>query len=275
MASSVTNVPNVGFSQEVYSNFKQQGLSDEDILKRRARAEYIINRHQALSPEALKAWETNFIQEFGANPTLLAQEKQNAEAAIETSLAGNPYKEDIKAAEAQYAATESLVETEFNQVVKEKYGVDLGNRDFLIALGAVDPIDVVMDKHNADVNSMFNAGRAKEAIAFVKSKVDEVSKDLAKRQASLASGPLAQQVSSAQSKIKALTGVDIKANSNWSSLQSKLKQERLAVEMKYGLREKASQVNLLRRKFVHLQEHRAGFPWFFRSWLKRTIAVGK
>jgi len=273
--ASVTNVANAGFSPEVYNAYKNQQLTDEQIVARRARVEYLLNRYQGMSENALKSWETNFVQEFGINPSVMAQEKQNADAAIETSLANNPYKEEIKQAEAQYVATQSLVENEFNQVVKEKYGVDLANRDFLIAMGAVDPIDVVMDHYEGNVAALFNAGKAKEAAAFVQAKVKEVTKDLSARQASLASGPIAQQLSSAQSKIKALTGIDIKTTKDFSVLKSKLQQERLVVEAKHGLREKASQVNLLRRKWVSLEQHRAGFPYFFKNWLKRTVSLGK
>jgi hypothetical protein len=273
--ASVTNVPNAGFSPEVYNAYKQQQLTDEQIVARRARVEYLLNRYQGMSTDAMKTWETNFIQEFGISPSVIAQEKEKADAAIESSRSDNPYKEEITQAEAQFSATQSLVDNEFNQVVKEKYGVDLANRDFLIALGAVDPIDVVMDNYQGDVNRLFNAGQAKEAAAFVQSKVNEISKDLAARQASLASGPLAQQITGAQAKIKALTGIDVKATKDFSALRSKLHEEKLAVEAKHGLREKATQVNLLRRKFVGLQEHRIGFPWFFKNWLKRTITVGK
>ncbi len=273
--ASVTNVPNAGFSPEVYNAYKQQQLTDEQIVARRARVEYLLNRYQGMSAEAMQTWETNFIQEFGVNPSVIAAEKQKADAAIDASRSDNPYKEEITQAEAQFAAAQSLVESEYNKVVKEKYGVDLANRDFLIALGAVDPIDVVMDNYQGDVNRLFNAGQAKEAAAFVQSKINEISKDLASRQASLASGPLAQQVSNAQAKIKALTGVDVKTTKDFSLIRSKLAEEKLAVELKHGLREKASQVNLLRRKFVGLQEHRAGFPWFFKNWLKRTITIGK
>lgn len=272
--TSVTNVPNAGFSPEVYNAYKQRQLTDEQIVARRARVEYLINRYQGLSSEAMQTWETNFIQQFGVNPTVIASEKQSADTAIETSRTTNPYKEEITQAEAQYAATRSLVESEYNRVVKEKYGVDLANRDFLIALGAVDPVDVVMDNYEGDVYKLFNSGQAKEAVAFVQTKINEVTKDLASRQASLASGPLAQQISSAQAKIKSLTGVDIKSTKDFSLVRNKLAEERIAVELKHGLREKATQVNLLRRKFVGVQEHRNGFPWFFQNWLKRTILVG-
>lgn len=273
--ANVTNVPNAGFSPEVYNAYKQQQMTDEQIIARRARVEYLLNRYQGMSDDAMKTWETKFIQEFGISPSVIAAEKQKGDAAIESSRSDNPYKEEITQAEAQFSATQSLVDNEFNQVVKEKFGVDLANRDFLIALGAVDPIDVVMDSYQGEVTRLFNAGQAKEAVAFVQTKVNEVTKDLASRQASLASGPLAQQISSAQAKIKALTGIDVKATKDFSIVRSKLQEEKLAVERKHGLREKATQVNLLRRKFVGLQEHRGGFPWFFKGWLKRTIGVGK
>lgn len=126
--ASVTNVPNAGFSPEVYNAYKQQQLTDEQIVARRARVEYLLNRYQGMSPDAMKTWETNFIQEFGISPAVIAQEKQKADAAIDSSRSDNPYKEEITQAEAQFAATQSLVENEFNQVVKEKYGVDLANR---------------------------------------------------------------------------------------------------------------------------------------------------